>query len=79
MTAGDHAGKIFIFVEKYEESYLFLSYPDSKNHTVGKDDFDKGLELGIIDYIEKVPKYVRKIVKAQFDKNREEEVAGSPG
>ena len=77
ITAGDHSGKIFIFIKKSGDHYSFLSYPDVTNHDITKNDFDKGVELGIMDYLEKVPSYVRKIAKAQFEKNRRDQMAGS--
>ena len=36
---------------------------------ISQKDFDDGLEKGVIKYVEKVPKYVNKIIVAQYRKN----------
>lgn len=77
VTAGDHSGKILIFVSKKQNQYNFLSYPDAKNHEIDKKEFENGIENYILDYLERVPSYVRKTVKAQFKKNQQEMVGPS--
>ena len=69
VTTGAHVGKIFIFIKKDESDYYFLSVPDMVNHMVSKKDFDIGLKNGILEYLEKVPGYVRRTTKAQFEEN----------
>ncbi len=69
--AGDHVGSILIFIEKTSDSYGFLKIPTMENIWVPKDKFDFGVKQCIIEYIERVPKYVRKTSKSQFYQNKQ--------
>lgn len=77
VTCGDHVGKLFIFIKKMDENYGFLSIPDMENHILPKKEFDMGLKNDILDYVEKVPSYVRKTVKAKFEENQQKMVGSS--
>ncbi len=65
---GDYAGQMFALVNINEKSYNFLAMPDMKNIKVPTNDFDKGKEK-IIKFVEKLPKDVFKVIKAQYEKN----------
>lgn len=67
---GDHAGKILVFIqENKQKQYGFLSTPTMENLWIPKEQFDFALKNGIIEYIERVPRYVRNTSKAQFIEN----------
>ena len=52
---GEYAGQLFAFIcrDKKEQTY----------------DFDEGLEKEIIKFVEKIPKYVYKVIELQYKKN----------
>lgn len=69
-TVGDYVGQLLIFIEKTDTEYGFLTIPTMENKWIPKDVFDSGLKNGIVEYVEKLPRYVRKTSKAQFTENR---------
>ena len=66
---GDYAGQLFALVNKNKNAYNFLSMPEMKNIEVSKEDFDDGFEKEIIQFVEKLPKHVFDVIKAQYEKN----------
>ena len=68
---GQYAGQLFAFIcrDKKELTYNFLRMPDMITTKISQEDFDDGLDNGIIKFLEKVPKYVHKIIMAQYKKN----------
>ena len=69
-SAGDYAGSMLIYIDKDETNYNFLMVPTMVNMSVPKEKFDFVVKNSIIEYIERVPKYVRKTSKAKFTENR---------
>jgi len=69
-TAGDYSGRILIFIEKQKQDYGFISTPTMDNMIIPKEQFDLALKNGIIEYIERVPRYVRNTAKKQFEENQ---------
>ncbi len=43
--------------------------PDMITTKIPQKDFDDGLDKDIIKFVEKVPKYVNKVIMAQYKKN----------
>jgi hypothetical protein len=72
---GQYAGQLFAFIcrDKKELTYNFLRMPDMITTKISQKDFDDGLDNGIIKFVEKVPKYVHKIIMAQYKKNENTE------
>jgi|TARA_A100000172_G_scaffold71827_1_gene52642 hypothetical protein len=68
---GPYAGQMFCFImrDKKELTYNFLRMPDMITTKIPQKDFDDGLKNDIIKYVEKVPKYVFKVIEAQYKKN----------
>lgn len=68
---GQYAGQLFAFIcrDKQEQTYNFLRMPDMITTKIPQKDFDDGLDKGIIKFVEKVPKYVNKVIMAQYKKN----------
>jgi len=69
VQTGDYAGQMFIFIHKKGESYEFLSTPLMENRIVPISEFDFALENGIIEYVKRVPRYVRNIARLKFQEN----------
>lgn len=70
VKTGDHVGQFFIFQKLNENGDLgFLSTPNMENVWVPRDKFDIGLSDDIIEYVERVPKIVRRTVRAKFEEN----------
>ena len=72
---GQYAGQLFAFIcrDKKELTYNFLRMPDMITTKISQEDFDDGLDKDIIKFVEKVPKYVHKIIMAQYKKNENTE------
>jgi hypothetical protein len=69
VSYGAYKGNFFTFIEKTKDGYGFLVTPDMKNIIVPVDEFDKGLECGIIEFVEILPKDVRAVVNKQYKDN----------
>ena len=67
---GDYAGKMLIYIDKNKHEYGFLSSPTMENIWVPIDKFDLAVKGGIIKYVERVPKEVRKVTEAKFRDNK---------
>tara|TARA_R100000388_G_scaffold72876_1_gene52861 strand:+ start:152 stop:418 length:267 start_codon:yes stop_codon:yes gene_type:complete len=68
---GQYAGQMFCFIcrDKKEQTYNFLRMPDMITTKISQKDFDNGVKNEIIKLVEKVPKYVFKVIEAQYKKN----------
>ena len=68
---GPYAGQMFCFINrnKKELLYNFLRMPEMITTKIPQKDFDEGLEKEIIKFVEKVPKYVHKVIMLQYKKN----------
>ena len=68
---GQFAGQMFCFIcrNKEELTYNFLRMPDMITTKISQKDFDNGIKNEIIKLVEKVPKYVFKVIEAQYKKN----------
>ena len=68
---GEYAGQLFAFIcrDKKEQTYNFLRMPEMITTKIPQKDFDDGLEKEIIKFVEKVPKYVHKVIMLQYKKN----------
>tara|TARA_R110002167_G_scaffold98020_6_gene258349 strand:- start:4360 stop:4620 length:261 start_codon:yes stop_codon:yes gene_type:complete len=69
-NTGIHAGKILIYVDSNKSEHGFLSTPNLENLWVPIDQFDLGINEGIIEYVERVPRKVKRTVKAKFNDNK---------
>ena len=68
---GQYAGQMFCFIcrDKKEQTYNFLRMPDMITTKISQKDFHNGVKNEIIKLVEKVPKYVFKVIEAQYKKN----------
>lgn len=72
VTMGDYAGQMLVFIKKTTDDFFFLSIPIMENRQMPIEKFDFGMEHGIIEYVERLPKSVRDITRAQFSQNEAE-------
>jgi hypothetical protein len=70
VQTGDYVGQMFILISKNEEDYDFLASPLMENKKVTFDKFDFALKEGIIEYVERLPKFVRNIARTQHKENQ---------
>tara|TARA_R110000772_G_scaffold230394_1_gene341135 strand:+ start:354 stop:632 length:279 start_codon:yes stop_codon:yes gene_type:complete len=68
---GEYAGQLFAFIrrDKKEQTYNFLRMPEMITTKIPQKDFEAGLEKEIIKFVEKIPKYVYKVIESQYKKN----------
>lgn len=72
VQAGDYVGELLLFIEKDEKEYNFLSIPLMTNRSVPIGKFDFALKESILEFVERVPSYVRKTSKIKFYENKAE-------
>jgi len=70
VQTGDYAGQMFILISKNDEYYDFLASPLMENQKVPFDKFDFALNEGILEYVERLPKFVRNIARTQHKENQ---------
>jgi|TARA_R100001463_G_scaffold104617_1_gene159146 hypothetical protein len=46
---------------------VFLTVPNNQKIEVPLKDFEDGIEQGVVDFVEVLPKHVYKVIKAQYD------------
>jgi len=68
-SAGTYAGQLLIFIRAKDDAYGFLSAPEMKNVWVPKEKFDFGIANDILEIVENVPKFVKKVSIAKFEEN----------
>ena len=71
-VAGDYVGHMFMYFDKNDKEYAFLKIPTMENFNIPKIAFDSGLKNGILEFVDRPPKHVRNICKAQFQANGKE-------
>lgn len=69
IEAGDYLGQMFVVVDIADDHVGCLRLPDMDNISVPKESFDTGRNTNIITLIEKLPRDVFKVSKAQYIKN----------
>lgn len=69
VQTGDYAGQIFVFIKKTDDFYEFLSTPLMENRQVPIEKFDFALNESIIEYVKRLPRYVRNITRLKFEEN----------
>jgi hypothetical protein len=69
---GDYAGQLLIFIKQTKDNLFFLSIPNMENRQMPIEKFDFGMDHGIIEYVERLPKSIRDITRAQFSQNATE-------
>ena len=70
VTKGDFLGEFFVYMDQEESSYIFLSLPDFRIRKVPINDFDSGVEQGVLDLVERLPNSVYIECKEQYTKTQ---------
>jgi len=70
ITTGIYAGQLFVYMEKKNKEYSFLSIPEMITRKVPEDKFDVGLKHKIIDIVERLPNDVYTVCVKQYRKNQ---------
>ena len=70
---GDYVGEMFIYIDKKDDNYLFLSVPKNINRIIPIKSFDSGMNLGILEFVEVTLKEIYDVAKAQFIYNETNE------
>jgi len=69
VQAGDYVGQFFMFIEHRDDEYGFISIPSMENRIVDKEKFEFALKESIIEYVERVPRYVRDLARIKYQEN----------
>jgi len=62
---GDHAGKFIAYIDTLQDNYCFLAVPGNEKLKVPITDFENGIDNGIVEFVEKLPRDVFKVLEAQ--------------
>lgn len=68
VTQGDYIGEFFVYMDYKEDRYIFLSLPDFHIREVPKIEFDSGVDLGVLDMVERLPRGVYIECQQQYTK-----------
>lgn len=69
VEAGDYVGQMLVVVSVDTDTVGCLTLPHMKNLDIPRESFDNGRNTDIIKFVEKLPKHVFKISKAQYTHN----------
>lgn len=67
VNAGSYGGDYLVLMEVNSLSYTFLVLPDMIKRIIEKDVFLNGLEKKVVKFMEKLPNYVYKTCKSQYN------------
>lgn len=70
VTTGAYVGEMFVFIEEKEEDYKFISIPKNVNRDVPKDKFILGMNEGIVEVVEKLPRKISSLLEKQYRFNQ---------
>jgi len=62
---GDHAGKFIAYIDTMQDHHCFLAVPGNEKLKVPVKDFENGIDNVIVEFVEKLPKDVYKVLEAQ--------------
>ena len=68
VTKGDYLGEFLVYMGKGKSSYNFLSLPDFRIRKVPINDFDSGVQQGVLDMVERLPRSVYIECQEQYTK-----------
>ena len=67
VSEGSYKGEFFVYINKTDETFYFLSLPNNDPVQISVKDFTDGLDKKIIEPIEKLPSKVYEICVAQYN------------
>lgn len=69
VTKGTYLGELLVYCKDLKESVGFLSMPKMINRHIPKEKFYFGVENGIVDIVQKLPRSVYDVCIRQYKKN----------
>jgi hypothetical protein len=75
VTAGKFLGELLVYAEQVKTDYIFLSLPEMHVRQIPVEKFDIGMQMGVVDIVEKLPAYVHKTCLKQYSKNKNSTLA----
>lgn len=70
VSQGVFRGEFIVYMEDDENKWVFFSLPDFYIRKITEEDFKKGISLGIVEKVEKLPTDVLELIKAQYRKTK---------
>lgn len=70
VVTGDYCGEMLAFIETQNNAHHFLSIPKNENRSVPVDKFEFGLNNGVVETVEKMPRYVYALLEKQYMHNK---------
>lgn len=72
VVKGVFLGELLVYIEEVEKNYNFLSLPTMVIREIPKEKFLFGINEKIVEIVTKIPKYVYKVCKKQYFKNKQD-------
>tara|TARA_R110000751_G_scaffold32630_4_gene81894 strand:+ start:2346 stop:2636 length:291 start_codon:yes stop_codon:yes gene_type:complete len=70
VTGGRYLGEFFVFIEKVDKTYQFLSLPSMEPRAVPYSKCKNGIDDKIMDLVEILPDNIFEVCTAQYRKNK---------
>jgi hypothetical protein len=67
VDGGIYAGDYLVVIEEKNDIISCLVLPDKSRRDIKQNDFKRGIDLKILTFLEKLPKYVFKVCKQEYD------------
>jgi hypothetical protein len=67
VDGGTYGGDYLVLMEENALNYTFLILPDKKKRIVTREDFKRGLDNRVVKFLEKLPSFVFKECKKEYD------------
>ena len=71
VVTGRYVGEFFVYVDRNDSNFIFLSLPSMKVREVPFDKYETGLKDNVIEFVERLPKVARKICELQYVQNKQ--------
>jgi hypothetical protein len=69
VTKGTYLGELLVYCKTMNESHGFLSMPKMINRVIPVEKFQFGLDNGIVDVVERLPRNIYDTCLRQYNKN----------
>lgn len=74
VQSGHYVGEMFVYIEKDDKNFYFISIPKNINREVPKDKFFFGIENKILEEVEKLPNNIYSLLKSQYFHNKKRNI-----
>ena len=69
VQTGDYVGEILIYIKSSSTHHSFISIPKNINRHIPKEKFDFARNHNIIEFVERMPRSVYRVLEKQFEYN----------